>query len=289
MRMLTTMLLVSTCLLVLVLFSGCWCVAEGTDILTPKGVRPIESLKVGDQVLSLADDGTTQVGTVMRMQRNTLLSCLRIRLSDGNELRVSQWHPIATRDGWKDAGKLSPGIGVRTINGWVTVSSVERQWGAVNVYDISIEPYQNFIASNVVVHNKSIARALRPDELPGSWVGPTKSNWPSFCRMELRSDGTGVFANSPYDVYRIVQWTNEEYSSPSYSFHAELQSTSINQCRSTATLRGRITSDTIRCRLSFWDAGLWATLMRAEDLTAELQELQEQTAWLLDRTSPDNP
>ncbi len=288
MRMLTTMLLVSTCLPIIILASGCWCVAEGTDILTPTGARPIESLKVGDQVLSLADDGTTQVGTVMRTQRNTLLSCLRIRLSDGNELRVSQWHPVATRDGWKDAGKLSPGVGVRTTTGWASVSSVERQWGVVAVYDISVEPYQNFIASNVVVHNKSIARALRPDELPGSWVGPTKSNWPSYCRMELRSDGTGVFANSPYDVYRIVQWTTEEYDLPSYGFHAELQPAGKHHCQSPVTLRGEINSNTIRCRLSFWDAGRWATLRGAEDLTAELQELREATGSVA-HDNPGNP
>ena len=287
MRMRTTMLFVSTCLPILALASGCWCVAEGTNILTPTGARPIESLEVGDQVLSLADDGTTQIGTVMRTQRHTLLSCLRIRLSDGHELRVSQWHPVATRDGWKDAGKLSPGVGVRTTSGWAAVSSIERQWGAVDVYDISVEPYQNFIASNVVVHNKTYPRSLRADELPGSWVGPT-DNRPSFCRMELRSDGTGVFANGPHDVYRIVKWTTEEYDLPSYGFYAELQPAGKHHCQSPATLRGRINSETIRCRLSFWDGGRWATLMRAEDLTAELQELQEATGSVA-RDNPDNP
>ena len=288
MRMRTTMLLVSTCLAAVVVASGC-CVAEGTGILTPTGERPIESLAVGDQVLCLADDGTTQVGTVMRTQRHVLLSCLRIRLNDGHELRVSSWHPVATRDGWKNAGKLSPGIGVRTASGWATVSSVERQWGAVAVYDISVAPYPNFIASNVVVHNKSYPpAALRPDELPGSWVGPTKSDWPYFCRMELRSDGTGVFANGPNDVYRIVRWTTEEYGWLSYGFRAELVATEKQQWAATATLSGKITDGGIRCRPSFWDAGLWATFMRAEHLTAELQRLRAATASVAP-ASPDNP
>jgi hypothetical protein len=271
-----TRLAVTICLPMVVAASGC-CVAEGTRISTPAGERPVESLAVGDQVLCRADDGTMQIGAVGRIRKHVLLSCLRIRFGDGGELRVSPWHPVASRDGWTPAGQLSPGQEVRTPSGWASISSLQTKWGPVSVYDISVQPYPNFIANNVLVHNKSYVRASRPDELPGVWIGPSDGPYPTYRRMELRPDGTGVFANGPDDVYLISHWTTDRYASPTYGFHADLLPTR-NACQCPATLSGEITSRSIRCRMSCWYGGLHVSLLRAETVATELEALRKATS-----------
>jgi hypothetical protein len=147
----------------------------------------------------------------------------------------------------------------------------------VNVYDISVQPYPNFIANNVLVHNKSYARVPGPDELPGAWIGQSDGGYPFFCRMELRPDGTGVFANGPDDVYRISHWTTDRYSSPTYGFHADLVPTR-KDCQCPATLSGEIRPGSIRCRMSCWYIGLHVSLLRAETVAAELEALRKATS-----------
>jgi hypothetical protein len=274
MRRTCSLLLAAAWVAIAVSVGGC-CVAEGTSIATPTGARAVESLTVGDEVLCLADDGTTRTGKVMRLRRHVLPWCLRIRFSDGGDLRVSPWHPIATRHGWTKAGELSRGMEVRGAGGgWVSITDIKTQWGPVRVYDVSVEPYPNFLANNVLVHNKSYPAAIPPGQLPGAWVGPTEGRHPDFCWMELHADGTGVFLNGPHDVYRITRWTIDRYTSPTYGFHAELLPTRDACCQKPGTLSGEVGWGTIRCRASFWYPGLHATLMRVEKLTAELEALR---------------
>jgi hypothetical protein len=74
------------------------CLAPESSVLTPSGVRPISTLRVGDMVIG--GDGEPHLVTdTMRRPFSGYLAVL-----DG--LRLTGEHPIATRDGWQPAGAV---------------------------------------------------------------------------------------------------------------------------------------------------------------------------------------
>lgn len=131
------------------------CVVEGTLVDTPTGSRPVEQLAVGDRVWSRAPDGTVVPGTVVAVYPSHTFRWLRFALEDGSTLDVTRTHPLATASGWEQAGDVSQGRELLVRSGAVGVADVETVWSWRTVYDISVEPYENFFASGVLVHNKS--------------------------------------------------------------------------------------------------------------------------------------
>lgn len=75
------------------------CFAAQTEIETPDGPRPIESLKVGDRVLTPA--GSEPVSATMQ----SFNSLLKVTIGS-RELLVTENHPFLTQRGWVSAGAL---------------------------------------------------------------------------------------------------------------------------------------------------------------------------------------
>lgn len=78
------------------------CFASGTLIDTPRGKRPIESLRPGDQVFNACG-----VGYIQRTHVRLADQLLRITLVDGRTIDCTEEHPFLTRDGWKNAGDIT--------------------------------------------------------------------------------------------------------------------------------------------------------------------------------------
>lgn len=131
------------------------CVAEGTQIDTPEGKTPVETLALGDKVLSQGSDGQLKVGKVVAIRRAVAKRWLRFLFTDGRELRVTEEHPIAFESGWRKARAFSKGDNVETRAGQLKITSITIERGAVTVYDLTVEPHANFFAGGVLVHNKS--------------------------------------------------------------------------------------------------------------------------------------
>jgi hypothetical protein len=220
-------------------------------------------------VLSVSPEGKVTPGEVMKVQQHTALSCLRITLSDGTDLRATEWHPLATRKGWTKAGSLVVGQEVKVMHGWQAITSIHPDHGVVRVYDISIAPEANFIANGVIVHNKSVAASIAPSKFPGTWTGVSDGvDFPSFCCMELYADGTGLF--SDYFIYRITKWTASESKWPgTYAFHATLESVSGRQ---KGKMAGAVSVSGIRYRIDFGTDGDGKGYLRQGDGVAELRE-----------------
>lgn len=169
--------------------AGCSsCLVEGTMIDTPEGPRPIETLRVNDAVWTRSASGALEVGHVVSTSRHVASRHLFFRLADGNGLRVTAIHPIASESGWRQAGELAEGNALRTLVGWVRIASVTEVRSPAAVYDLTVSPQENFFASGVLVHNKSVVPPPKRSDMADVWVG---SDITTFYRIELRPDGTG--------------------------------------------------------------------------------------------------
>lgn len=114
---------------------------------TPDGLKPIESLQIGDAVYSQDENGNRTVGFVSRTLGTT--SCNYLIINDN--IRVTETHPFSSSGTWRNAGDLA--IGNYLANG-VRINSVQRVEKGVRVYNIEVEPHHMFFVDNMLVHNK---------------------------------------------------------------------------------------------------------------------------------------
>jgi hypothetical protein len=103
------------------------CFAAGTPVWTLTGPQPIESLHIGDLVLS-QDTTTGALGyePVVEMHHNPPDATLRIRLQ-GETLEPTTYHRFwRPGRGWAMARDLKPGDLIRTVGGRTEVLAVEH-------------------------------------------------------------------------------------------------------------------------------------------------------------------
>ncbi len=136
---------------------GGGCFPAGTLISTASGPKAIESLRAGQQVQALADDGTlvdVQVLSVFGMRSEVV-----VVHTDRGELRTTRDHPLRLGDGgFCLAGDLLPGNRVtlvrdRKVHG-ASVRGVQHTGKEEIVYNLQVESPHTFIADGFVVHNK---------------------------------------------------------------------------------------------------------------------------------------
>lgn len=149
------------------------CVTGDTLVLTSNGLQPIATLNIGDRVYSintstmLVEKDVITNKTVTYAQR-----VYEIGTTSGNKIKVTSNHPILTRmpDStfkWKTLDTcLSVGSAILVTDGIEdcnleesvgdlfvdTVTSINYV-GVEDVYDITINTNENFVANNIVVHN----------------------------------------------------------------------------------------------------------------------------------------
>lgn len=155
------------------------CIAAGTPIdivrdlsKNRKGV-PIEDVKEGDLAYTFDDRALLMVRRVLRAGKTGHKPVVRLHWRGGNyrhrgHLDLTSDHPVRLVDGsYRPAGELKPGDDLLSLNGEKgsgyaylcatvhEVLSIEPLPGMVDVYDITIEDTQNFIAAEICVHNSS--------------------------------------------------------------------------------------------------------------------------------------
>lgn len=80
---------------------GIACFVTGSLVDTPTGKQPIESLKVGDEVLN-----ATGIGTLSEVHHRIAPCLVRVHLNDGRTIDCTPEHPFFTRRGWVKAVDL---------------------------------------------------------------------------------------------------------------------------------------------------------------------------------------
>ena len=134
------------------------CFGAGTPVLTRVGPRPIEDLRVGDQVLS-QDQATGELifRPILAVFHNKPAATLRVAL-EGETVVATGIHRFwKAGQGWSMARDLKPGDKVRTVGGQAEVISVDRD-EVQPVYNLEVADGHSFFVGRhrTLVHDNSL-------------------------------------------------------------------------------------------------------------------------------------
>jgi hypothetical protein len=135
------------------------CFAVGTLVRTLDGSRPIESLKVGDQVLSQdVATGALSFQPILVVHHNAPARTLRITMDHDETIVASVYHRFwRAGKGWAQARELNPGDQLRTLGGLSRVVSVTP--GKVEpVFNLDVAGSRTFFVGGqgALVHDNTL-------------------------------------------------------------------------------------------------------------------------------------
>jgi hypothetical protein len=139
---------------------GFSCFPEGMEVATPNGPRRIETLAVGDKVLSF-DEARGVVEESIVLDAFTHDYEGHLLTLDGRIFSTPE-HPLLSDGSWRPASDLEPGSemvelaaddSIRTRR----LTEVSRAPFGGRVFDLETGPHHNYFAHGILVHNKSRA------------------------------------------------------------------------------------------------------------------------------------
>jgi Pretoxin HINT domain/Colicin D len=134
------------------------CFIAGTDILTPEGMKDIETIQVGDFVI--ADDpntpGEIEARRVVETYIRQVTSLIDVYI-DGQIITTTDEHPFWVPElGWVKAKDLQEGTLVQTdYETFLDIDKVVRREGDFTVYNFQVEEFHSYFVSElgILVHN----------------------------------------------------------------------------------------------------------------------------------------
>jgi Pretoxin HINT domain len=140
------------------------CFGAGTPVQTMSGPRPIQELKIGDQVLTQSvKTGALDYHPVLLVHHNPPSRTFRVSL--GDEVIVSSaFHRFwKAGQGWVMARDLAVGDPIRTLNGTIKVGKIEDGQVAP-VFNLDIAAAADFFVgqSAALVHDNSLPDLRQP-------------------------------------------------------------------------------------------------------------------------------
>lgn len=138
------------------------CFLPGTKILRDDGSEMlIENMCPGMRVLSF-DENTNalRAAEVVSLHRHFAADHLCIELSNGRTLGVTRAHRFFAGGDWRSADSLrvgdqclcaGEGVAQKLLS--ATVTSIRTELRGSEVYNLSIAPYQTYVAERAIVHN----------------------------------------------------------------------------------------------------------------------------------------
>jgi len=137
----------STCRIPL---GGGVCFLPGTLVNTKDGLKPIEKVKVGDEVLSLKKDKNLRYNRVLFTYQAQESGYYVIN----GTIKVTGSHPFLVNGKWTRVEDITPGDKLlgKDLKP-VVVQSIVRVDKPVRVYNFEVENAHNFFVHDILVHN----------------------------------------------------------------------------------------------------------------------------------------
>ena len=167
-----------------------YCFAAGTLVATPEGARAIESIRVGDNVLSRDDrTGETVSRPALQIFVTPDQALVEVRVhGDEAPILATPGHLFSTRGrGWIAAEKLLPGEPLSLADGDGVVDEVRPHAAHATVYNFEVEETHTYFvgARRALVHNPTAT------DCSGSPIAsPPPSGSPSSCFVAGTKVGT---------------------------------------------------------------------------------------------------
>ena len=135
-----------------------FCFVAGTLVMTKQGLKAIEDIQVGDQVLSYNDNlEIFEYKDVVEVYNNEATELCHVH-TEIEEIVCTPNHSVLTSEGWKNAGELTAKDFIKTSTGFAQVKSIEIEElkEKINVYNLNVLGYHTYIVGNdlFVVHNE---------------------------------------------------------------------------------------------------------------------------------------
>jgi hypothetical protein len=135
------------------------CFVAGTLVRTLEGRRPIETVRVGDRVLTQdAQDGSLSFQPVMVVHHNAPAETIQVRLDSQETITASTYHRFwRIGGGWAMARELKTGDALRTLNGGARVTSLDP--GPVApVFNLDVAQTRTFFVGekDALVHDNTL-------------------------------------------------------------------------------------------------------------------------------------
>lgn len=175
-------------------------------------------LEPGDIVTSILPDGTLGFGEITAKRTFEVNQLLILRLDNGTQLGVTGTHPIAIgAEEYRPAGDLTVGDRVLLAMGDTAITDIETRIEPRDVIDFTVSPHQNFIANNVVTHNKTMISAPTKETVPGQYFSPRAKTALEITEIGGRirlarlsvANGTTTEVDSDW---QITSWTLDRYT-----------------------------------------------------------------------------
>jgi hypothetical protein len=139
------------------------CFAKGTLVWTKTGQRPIETLELGDQVLSQnVDTGELTYKPVIGRTLRPPSEILKLSIGS-DQIRTTRGHPLwVSGIGWRMAKELEDGAVLHGVTGPVSVTSVESS-GEDEAFNLVVADFNTYFVgdSGVLVHDNTPRRTTR--------------------------------------------------------------------------------------------------------------------------------
>jgi Pretoxin HINT domain len=151
------------------------CFAAGTPVQTVDGPRPIETLRVGDRILTQdTATGVMSYQPALAVFHNPPAETLRVRIG-GETIVATGIHRFwKAGQGWVMARELRPGDALRMLGGTARVESVEPDKNQP-VFNLEVAKGADFFVgeAGALVHDNSLVNAVaRPfDAAPDLALG----------------------------------------------------------------------------------------------------------------------
>ena len=192
------------------------CIVAGTPVLTDRGYKPIESVEVGDMVLTHRD----RYRRVVRTGAKHDAPLVRVTCSGCEPLVCTPNHPFMTRTRFpsddesglvlgglhehaagdlvcgEDYVLLAGGVGVScdavAVDGrdYAPVTAVERLGERADVYNFEVEEDHTYVVGKTVVHNCQDYSVAKPLSMAGGIEGKKGVLWWDIYRFLRLKPGT---------------------------------------------------------------------------------------------------